>query len=427
MRKHVLVLIAMAVLILGGGKAAADAETTAATPHEALTVVLLPARAHVVRLGIKMAPSEEWTAAAGATVDAAVREVVGQSTQLSGRELPSITSDERSTIDEIWAVATLVQMQEYGEGRKNISKTLRAHIDRSLGPSLTFLHQRTGADYALITLGTQAEQSEDLVALSAAGAVASALFPPLLVLPATSLSYAAMFLVDLRTGQVRWFNGRSGYEIGGYNFTDLRDPASARKVISGLLQPYPEIPSKLDQESAPTVTSSSLSTESVSPMSGGFAFHPPASWRVDVDRRKSIIAATRDGPLLNKIKVQLRSHRSAFPETGQRANRHASPEQLAQWYAAELQSQEHDDLQISEPSLDAQLAGQAAFRVHFSYRMPIEWGGARIEHVTIGTVVPGGLLLSEFSAPRLGFFANSLTAFEESTRTIVLEPRKSPR
>ena len=65
--------------------------------------------------------------------------------------------------------------------------------------------------------------------------------------------------------------------------------------------------------------------------------------------------------------------------------------------------------------------------MHFSYRMPIEWGGARIEHVTIGTVVPRGLLLSEFSAPRLDFFANSLSAFEESTRTIVLEPRKSPR
>jgi hypothetical protein len=53
--------------------------------------------------------------------------------------------------------------------------------------------------------------------------------------------------------------------------------------------------------------------------------------------------------------------------------------------------------------------------------------GARIEHVTLGTVVPRGLLLSEFSAPGLDYFARLLPVFEESTRTIVLEPRKIPR
>ena len=428
MRKHVLVVIAMAVFVLGGGTSAADVETSAAAPGEALSAVLLPAHVHVVRVGIgKMQSSEEWTAAASATVDAALQEVVGQSTQLTGRELPSITSDERSTIDEILAVATLVQMQEYGEGRKNISSALRAHIDRSLGQSLAFLHERTGADYALITLGTQAEQGQELVALGAVGVAASVLYPPLVALPGRTLSYAAMLLVDLRTGQVRWFNGRSGYEIGGYNFTDLRDSASARKVVSQLLQPYPEIPPKLDQEAAPTVAPSGLSTESVSPVSGGFSFDPPASWRVNVDRRKSIITATRDGPLLNEIKVQLRGHPYAFPETGQRSSRESSPEQLTQWYAAELQSQKLDDLQIRATSLNAQLVGRTAFRLHFSYRMPTEWGGARIEHVTIGTVVPRGLLLSEFSAPGRDYFARFLPVFEESTRTIVLEPWKPAR
>jgi hypothetical protein len=266
-----------------------------------------------------------------------------------------------------------------------------------------------------------------MVAYSAAGIAASVLFPPLLLLPTGTLSYAAMFLVDLRTGQVRWFNGRSGHEIGGYNFTDLRDPVSARKVVSELLQPYPEIPPKLDQEAAPTAAPGGLSSESVSPVSGGFSFYPPASWQVNVDRRKSIITSTRDGRLLNEIKVQFRTHRYAFPETGQRSSRDSSPEQLAQWYAAELQSQKLDDLQIRATSVDAQLAGRKAFRVHFSYRMPAEWGGARVEHVTIGTVVPRGLLLSEFSAPGFGYFARSLPVFEQSTRTIVIEPRKIPR
>ena len=69
------------------------------------------------------------------------------------------------------------------------------------------------------------------------------------------------------------------------------------------------------------------------------------------DGRKSIITATRDGPLLNEIKVQFRRHPYAFPETGQRSSRDSSPEQLAQWYAAELQSQKLDDLQIRATSV----------------------------------------------------------------------------
>jgi hypothetical protein len=427
MRKHVLVVIATAGLVLGSPMSTADAETADAAPVEALTVVLLPAHVHVVRVGIKMQPSEEWTAAASATIDAAVQEVVGQSTQISGREPPSITPDERATIDEMMAVATLVQFQEYGKGRKSISRALRAYIDRALGPSLAFLHERAGADYALITLGTQAEQGQEMVAYSAAGVAASVLFPPLVLFPSGTLSYAAMFLVDLRTGQVRWFNGRSGHEIGGYNFTDLRDPVSARKVVSELLQPYPEIPPKLDQEAAPTAAPGGLSSESISPVSGGFGFYPPAGWQVNVDRRKSIITSTLDGRLLNEIKVQFRTHPYAFPESGQRSSRDSSPEQLAQWYAKELQSQELADLQIRATNVDAQLAGRKAFRVHFSYRMPAEWGGARVEHVTIGTVVPRGLLLSEFSAPGFGYFARSLPVFEQSTQTIVIEPRKIER
>jgi hypothetical protein len=194
-----------------------------------------------------------------------------------------------------------------------------------------------------------------------------------------------------------------------------------------LLQPYPKIPPKLDQKVAPTAAPGGLSSESVSPLSGGFAFYPPAGWQVNVDRRKSIITSTRDGRLLNEIKVQFRTHPYAFPESGQRSSRDSSPEQLAQWYARELQSQELADLQIRATSVDAQLAGRKAFRVHFSYRMPDEWGGARVEHVTIGTVVPRGLLLSEFSAPGFGYFAGSQPVFEQSARTIVIEPRKTPR
>jgi hypothetical protein len=257
--------------------------------------------------------------------------------------------------------------------------------------------------------------------------VASVLFPPLLVLPSSSASYAALFLIELGTGEVRWFNGRSGYELGGYNFTDLRDPESARKVVAELLDPYPEIPSRFKEKAAPTVDRGGLSDEVVSPPTGWFALQVPVGWRVETDPRKGIVVATRDGRMLNEIKVEFRRHARAFPETEQKSSIDSSPDQLSQLYVAELNGQEFDDLQITEISHNEQLAGRAAFRVRFSHRLPTEWGGARIERVTIGAAVPGGLLLSGLSAPQLGYFAQALPHFEESTRTVVLVPRRSPR
>lgn len=425
--KRVLVVVWIAAVILGGASSATPADTTNVAPSEPLTVVLLPTRAHVVEVGIKLRPSKEWTAEAGATIDAAVRELIGQSTMLRGVELPSITPDERAALDEVLAVATLLQLQGYGTGTKRITQTLRAHFDRSLGRSLSFLQDRTGVDYALVSLGTQAEQSKELVALSATGAVASVLFPPLLVLPSSSVSYAGLFLIELRTGEVRWLNGRTGREIGGYNFTDFRDPESAHKVVEELLQPYPEIPSKFKEKAVSIEARTGLVGEVVSPPTGQFALQTPVGWRVETDPRKSIVIATRDGRLLNEFKVEMRRHGHAFPETEQKSTRDSSPDQLSQWYEAEFRAHEFEELKIAEVSFDEQLAGRAAFRMRFSYRLPSVLGGARIERVTIGAATQGGLLIAELSAPQLDFFAQALPQFEESTRTIELVPRKSPR
>ena len=57
----------------------------------------------------------------------------------------------------------------------------------------------------------------------------------------------------------------------------------------------------------------------------------------------------------------------------------------------------------------------------------MEWGGARMERITVGAATPRGLLLAELSAPQLFYFPQSLPEFEQATATITLEPRKSAR
>jgi len=426
MQKHLIALAWIASTVLAGIQSACAVETTGITAREPLAVVLLPTRAHIREIGFKVRPSEEWTATAGTTVDAALREAINQSTHFIAKDMPNISTEEAAAIDQFLAIATLIQLQGYSDGTTTVTRNLRAFIQHSSGPVLSFLRDRAGVDHVLIPLGTQAEQGKEWVALSTAGVVASALFPPLLVLPSSTTSYAGLFLVDLGTEQVIWFNGRSGREVGGFNFTDLRDPKSAQKVVEKLLKPFPEIPSGF-KENVPTVQRDGLLSESVSPTSGEFSLHTPVGWRVRIDSRKTMVSASRHGRLIDEINIELLPYTDAFPWAVGKSKPLATPDQASQWYAEELQDQKLDDLQIIDTSLEATLAGRPAFRTHYSFNYPVEYGGARMERVTIGTAIPSGLLLAELSATEFHHFAKALTAFEEATRTITLSPSEAKR
>ncbi len=422
MQKYLITRVWIAWLVVAGIQPVNAREDSGATPSEPLAVVLLPTRAHVREIGFKVRPSEEWTATAGTNIDTALREAVNQSTLLVAKELPSISPEEGAAIDQFLAVATLIQLQGYGVGTKTVTRNLRAFIEHTSVPVLSFLRDRAGVDYVLIPLGTQDEQGTEWVALSAAGAVASALFPPLLVLPSSTGSYAGLFLVDLRTGQVTWFNGQSGHEYGGFNFTDLRDPKSVHRVVAKLLKPYPEIPSGF-AENVSAEERGGLLTETVSPPDGEFSLHTPVGWRVRINSHKNLVSASRNGRLINEIKVALMPYTNEFPWAVGKSKPLASPDQTSQWYVQGLQDQKLDDLQIIDTSLEETLAGRPAFRTHFSFRYPVEYGGARMEGVAIGTALPSGLLLAELSATQFHHFAKVLPAFEDATRNC-LEPKR---
>lgn len=126
------------------------------------------------------------------------------------------------------------------------------------------------------------------------------------------------------------------------------------------------------------------------------------------------------------MKVELRDHGRSFLTIGRRTTRYSTPQQLADWFVAELEQQQLLEFQIIGVSADAQLVGKPAFRVRYSYRSPAFVGGARIELVAIGTAVPNGVLIARLDAPQLAYFAKSLPAFEETVQTIVLKPPRHP-
>lgn len=414
-----LVAVAAVALSFEPATSAADTQDVAAT--EPLKVVRLPARAHAVEVRLLSAEeSEEWSALARANLDAAIQELVDQSPEFVGVALPELTAEQRAAIDEFVAVANLTSTRFGGWTWFGGPKVQRANVDRGLGPTLAFLQQQTGAHYAIGAFGFQREQSKGVATTGALATIASGLTLGLYgtMMPPVTFSYLTLFIADLRTGELRWFNSDKGFEVAGYNFTDLRDPESASKMVRKMLEEYPETPASRAGDAASKVAS----TRAISPMQGEFRIEPPAGWRTSDD--VNTIRATRDGRGLNEMKVELRSHDRAFPASGQQTTRDSSPQQLAEWFVADLQKQDCDDLQIIDVSVGEQLAGRPAFRVHFSYRLPTVVGGARIELVAIGAAVPRGLLVAQLDAPQLGYFAKVLPAFEESVGTIELRPRR---
>lgn len=355
---------------------------------------------------------------ARANLDTALQGTVAESSVFELTAPPTVSADETSAIDEFVAVANLATMKFGGFFWTMGAGVQRATVDRTLGPSLSFLRDRTGADYALGTFAFQLEQTKSVAAVGAILSLSPFAGGEIFAVPTVTCSYVTLFMADLGTGELRWFNVESGYEVAGFNFSDLRDPESVRKVVGKLLETYPDDPREEDSKEARRTGP----TRPVSPMQGEFAVLGPAGWRVsDYD---NLIRATRDGRALNEMTFELRDHSRSFLEIGRRTTRYSSPETLAEWFVADLEQKELPDLQVIEVATDAQLAGKPAFRVRFSYRLPDFVGGAPIEVVTIGTAVPHGLLTARLDAPQLGYLAKSLPAFEDADQSIVLKPRR---
>jgi hypothetical protein len=108
----------------------------------------------------------------------------------------------------------------------------KTNFDYTLGDGLAFLADSAQADYALIVAGAQVKQtggSVFLQFLAAAGGV---------VMPGGG-TFIVIGVVNLRTGDLAWFNWKVGGEVFGITGSDVRDPATAQAVVSKMFAEYP--------------------------------------------------------------------------------------------------------------------------------------------------------------------------------------------
>ena len=183
-------------------------------------------------------PRADWTQQARAHIIEALRSQQaargGNLTIVEHRsQLPGVTEEELADLERLnFAVDQSIVEHKY------LGNTLptkrRVGLDWTLGPDAVRLGQKTGYDYALFLHAEDEVASGGRIALSVLGLAGCFIGFCAPSSGQEQLDYAS--LVDLRTGNVVWFNVvLAGSQVAGIKFGDLRTPQGAAQMVDRLL------------------------------------------------------------------------------------------------------------------------------------------------------------------------------------------------
>ena len=184
-------------------------------------------------------PRADWTDQARRSIVDALRAQQasrgGKVTILEHRDqLVGVTEQELADVERLnFAVdQSIVEHKYLGD---YLPTKRRKGLDWTLGADAVRLGQKTGYDYALFLHAEDEVASGGRVALGVLGLAGCFIgFCAPNVGGQQQLDYAS--LVDLKTGEVVWFNVVSaGSEIPGIKFGDLRTPQGAAQMVDRLL------------------------------------------------------------------------------------------------------------------------------------------------------------------------------------------------
>jgi hypothetical protein len=146
----------------------------------------------------------------------------------------------------------------------------------------------------------------------------------------------------------------------------------------------------------------------------GYMLAIPAGWRYLTSGTG--ITASRDGPQLNMIAVEVRKNKKAFAAIKKTASASSALDELAENYLADLQSAGGREIELlsNEPTL---LGGRPAFRLQFRYRATVDEGAVRYGAIVVGLATEKYLLLVHYRAPLLHYYPLGVADFERTLET----------
>jgi hypothetical protein len=183
-------------------------------------------------------PRADWTEQARSHIIEALRAQQaargGNLTIVEHRnQLPGVTEQELADVERLnFAVdQSIVEHKYLGD---TLPTKRRVGLDWTLGDDAVRLGRKTGCDYALFLHAEDEVASKGRIALSVLGLAGCFIGFCAPTSGQQQLDYAS--LVDLRTGEVVWFNVvTAGSQVAGIKFGDLRTPEGAAQMVERLL------------------------------------------------------------------------------------------------------------------------------------------------------------------------------------------------
>jgi hypothetical protein len=148
--------------------------------------------------------------------------------------LPGIPADQVADLERLnAAVSQSIALHKYSG--YNLPTKRRRGLEYTLGQDAIDLGRKSGYDYALFLHAEDSFASDGRVALQVLGVAGCFIgFCAPNIGGAGQFAYAS--LVDLRTGEVVWFNVlQAGSQIAGIKMGDIRSPAGAAQMVDRLL------------------------------------------------------------------------------------------------------------------------------------------------------------------------------------------------
>jgi hypothetical protein len=241
--RHSAVALALALgaLALGGcveTKQYADIQFTPPQGNFRLLVMRPDVTVNSVTMGGLPEPRADWTEAARGYVAAALRaqqaERGGNLQVLAHRnELRGVSEDDVADLERLHsAVGNSIALHKY-LGAYLPTKRGRG-LDWTLGEDAVAIGKKTGYDYALFLHAEDNIVSQGRVALQVLG-VAGCFVGFCVPNVGGGGQFAYASLVDLRTGEVVWFNVlQTGSQIAGIKMGDIRTPDGAAQLVERL-------------------------------------------------------------------------------------------------------------------------------------------------------------------------------------------------
>ena len=236
------IALALALSVAGSGcvqtRQYADVQFTPPKGDYRLLVMRPDVNVNALTTGGVAQPRADWTEQARTNIIQALRaqqgDLGGKVLVLSRRnELTGISADEVADLERLhFAVAQSIALHKYSG--ESLPTKCGKGLDYTLGEDAVALGRRTGYDYALFVYAEDNIASTGRTALQVLGVAGC--FIGFCAPSGGSNQFAYASLVDLRTGEVVWFNVlQTGSQLPGVTFGDIRNQQGAAQMVERLL------------------------------------------------------------------------------------------------------------------------------------------------------------------------------------------------